>query len=527
LNKVTVDYNPYLPELKVFINERTISKFSSITAYKNMPFVEWCERFFSEIHREVNDTYELLFVGTDFEAEIIQKLAEQDFYCKSFTIADPQLNQSIFDRLAIIEKITGESNCELTVRLFSDDDLLLDAMLDILDENGTFSRESDESANCADCPLVNIDVKKVPLQDFFEQDKLSLNLVVTTQNPDDDMIERFDNYDATTFIFYIGSTSDFIGKSGNTFIYSVDADSLSDYLLKIIVGYKLCAILSEKSYQIQKDIESNRLTITDNEFDLFEKVCLTQPIYKVDIPKEFYKGRSIVPKIKECPEINDNSYYATSDHNNVIQVDGINLKAVDSGSTEIKIFKENCPEAIFTGEIKVSDAVLIDRIEIFPKYKGIREHSEDTVDITTYPENAVNKHEIKLTTSDSSIAQITEGNTISGVSCGCCDLIVTAGDIVGKAQIEVMPPLEDIICPTSVVNVTAGEQIEWKYALTPENCYERDLIKIWSSDESVAGYMGGYIIGKNPGTANISIYTPDNRIKKNCHVTVSKKKLFR
>jgi len=527
MNKVEVNFNPYLPELKVYINGRTVSKFSSITAYRNAPFIEWCESFFAEIHREVNDTYGLIFVGTEFEAEIMEWLSSKEPYCKSFETVAPSLNQSIFDRLSTIEKLSGENGNQLTVKLFSEDDSLSQAMLDILDENGTFVRDTDITALCGDCPLVNIEIKMVPFQDFIENGKQALNLIVTAQFPDDAFVDKYDDPNAPTFVFSIASNSGFWAKKGNSYIYSVDADSLSDYLLKIVTGYLLCGLLSEKSYQIQRGYESGSLVMTDDEYKALEKVCLTEPTYKATIPKELYRGRSFTVTIQECPEIADHQYRAESNDANVILTEGLHLKTVNAGEAEIKLFKEDSPDVLASQTIKVKEAALIERIEVFPQYKGIRESLEDVVEVKTFPENAVNAHEIQWSTSDPCIAIITDNKTILGVSCGRCELIISAGDVIGKAQIEVMPPLEDIVCPTSVVNLAVGEQAEWKYTLKPENCYERDLIKIWSSDEGVASYLGGYIVGKTPGTANLTVYTLDNRIKKTCHIVVSKKKLFK
>ena len=494
--------------------------------YKNAPFVEWCDHFFSEIHREVNDIYELLFVGTEFEAEIMKKLAEKDSYCKSFDVSDSLINHSIFDRLATIEKLTDENNCLLTVSLFSEDDSLAQAMFGILEESGTFVSESDKTATCSDCPLVNIVIEKASLTNFLEDGDSSLNLILTNQIPDDDFIDKYDNYDKATFVFYIGTTSFFEKKVGNVFIYSVDADSLSDYLLRIIIGYSLCGILSEKSYQMQKAYESGVLVMTDEEYALLEKICLISPIYKANIPTELYKGRSCEININECPEISECQYLLESDNNDIIKIVGMQLIAISSGTAEIKIFKEGESDVLLSGKVKVIDAILIDRIEIFPRNKSIKENMEDSVEVTIYPETAANFNEIQWSTSDPNIAYVTNTKTIFGVSCGSCELTISAGAVTGNAKIEVMPSLKDIFCPTSVVTLAVGEQVEWKYVLIPENCYERDLIKIWSSDEKVAAYMGGYIIGKSVGTANISVYTSDNQIKKNCLVTVSKKKLF-
>jgi len=292
MNKVTVDFNPYIPELKVYVNDRTVSKYSSIMTYKNMPFIKWCELFFDEIYKEVNDSYKLIFVGTEFEAEIFEKLSHEQSRCISFIYREPELNATIFERLIELEKlqdINGQD--EIMVNLLSDDESLIDAALDILDESGTFLYQTEESVICDDCPLVDFIIQK-----SFGQNKAenAINIVLAGNYPDDEMINQYDDNEPA-FIFNITSESSFSEKIGNVYIYFIDADRLSEYLMKVIVGYRLCAFLSDEAYKLQ----NNDFHLTEPEKDELVKICLTHPIYKTDLPKEMYKGRSFKLDIKE------------------------------------------------------------------------------------------------------------------------------------------------------------------------------------------------------------------------------------
>lgn len=61
MNKVSVNYDPYLPELKINVNDRRLPEYSALMKYKHCPFSEWVGVFFNEIAREVNDSYELSY----------------------------------------------------------------------------------------------------------------------------------------------------------------------------------------------------------------------------------------------------------------------------------------------------------------------------------------------------------------------------------------------------------------------------------------------------------------------------------
>jgi uncharacterized protein YjdB len=151
----------------------------------------------------------------------------------------------------------------------------------------------------------------------------------------------------------------------------------------------------------------------------------------------------------------------------------------------------------------------------------------ETLDIEVIPPNAANVHELSWEVSNSSVASVNSQGMIEGINCGVCEITVSTNEASASAYVEVQPSIKDIVCTSSYVELNVSDQREWKFEVIPENCYERDLIKIHCSDNTIATYRGGYIIGKSPGNTNITIYTPDNKISRNCRITVKRGSLFR
>lgn len=528
MNEVLVKFNPYIPELEVYINNKRLSKFSSIETFKNMPFVDWCGYLFQELYREVNDSYNLFFEGTEFESEILEVFAEKDNHCKSFNTREPQLNQSVYERLAQLANLGCNIDAEIFIDLLSNDEALANGMFEILEESELFVAQSNDVMVCDECSGIIIYIKKNIFDYEMEISKGSdLHVMILDSYPSDELLDELYDIDENVYIFCVGNDAHFIEKVDNVYIYTVDADNLSEYLMKILSGAKLSGLLSDSAYSFLKENYNELNILTEQEKTLLEQICLTRPRYKVSVPLTMYKSRNAYIEIIETPSINENEYIIKSDNPSVIEVNKKTITAIDSGSCHISIFKNGFPEIIFEQKVTVSDAVLIENIALFPKYKELGVNSTANIKISFEPSNAQNIHELEWLSDDETIATVDNTGWIQAKSCGNCNIIVKAGTVSETMQIRVLPSIEDIICKSSCVEVVSGESVDWKYTLNPENCFERDLIKICSSDENIAYYRGGRIFGKSPGTANISIYTSDCKIKKNCRVTVTKKRLFR
>ena len=149
-----------------------------------------------------------------------------------------------------------------------------------------------------------------------------------------------------------------------------------------------------------------------------------------------------------------------------------------------------------------------------------------SVELTCQPPDAVNTGDLHWHTDNESVAAVTPFGQITGIGCGTAVVTVSTPETETKLHVVVNPDIADIELSHTYLEIRAGESAVWNYMVIPEDCYQRDMIICRCSDESVASYRSGCIIGKSPGTASVSVCTPDNRIMKTCRITVTKKKLF-
>ena len=84
MNQVVVFYNPFLPELKISVNGKKLSPYSSLMSFQHQRLEKWSDCLFSELYREVNSDYEMFCVSNEFTCEWLEELANRNAHCISF-----------------------------------------------------------------------------------------------------------------------------------------------------------------------------------------------------------------------------------------------------------------------------------------------------------------------------------------------------------------------------------------------------------------------------------------------------------
>ena len=84
MNQVVVFYNPFLPELKISVNGKKLSPYSSLMSFQHQRLEKWSDCLFTELYREVNSDYEMLCVSNEFTCEWLEELAHRSSHCISF-----------------------------------------------------------------------------------------------------------------------------------------------------------------------------------------------------------------------------------------------------------------------------------------------------------------------------------------------------------------------------------------------------------------------------------------------------------
>ena len=521
MNQIVVFYNPFLPELKIAVNGKKLSPYSSLMSFQHQRLEKWSDCLFTELYREVNSDYEMLCVSTEFACEWLEELAKRNQHCVAFSSQPLPLDANVYERLDKLELLgcdDVEESIVIPIVNVSNDDGMSDAVYEVLEEQGIFEDVSPDGIIWSDCPLVTMEINP------FDADDIPYDtpVVVALCSSEDDYI-RLDT-DAPVYALVMGTETRFIRRQGSKLFFSVDPDDIGKILLWIIEEEVLCPMVSHLSYEFPAQ---SKEFLTESEKEDLELVCQASPMCHVAVPQVCDVGRAVELNAQIFHSGSEIKIRIISDSTNVIDVEDDVLLPRSAGTAEVSVFIGDDPYPVATELIKVRQRNLITDIKLFPSVLYMPVGGESELTVTIVPDDAENKDEIRWSSDDHSIATV-DFNTgiISAKACGRCSITAYTAETSKRVSLEVQPDIDDIICPCSFLELAVGEQKEWKYQIIPENAYGIDFLRIASSDKNVAEYRGGYVLGKNVGDCKIYIRNQSGSISRELKVSVRKSKKF-
>ncbi len=147
---------------------------------------------------------------------------------------------------------------------------------------------------------------------------------------------------------------------------------------------------------------------------------------------------------------------------------------------------------------------------------------------TVTPDNATNQN-ITWTSSDTSVASVSDSGVVTAISAGTATITVTTEDGGFTATCEITVEEEEIetvnvtgvILNKSSETIKVGENLSLIATVTPDNATNQNIT--WtSSNNSVATVSGGVVTAVAEGTTLITVTTEDGGYAATCSVTVEK-----
>lgn len=518
-----MNYNSYLPELKIQVNGRSLSEFSALVKYKHSPFVEWCSVFFDEIAKEVNDKYVLKFIGTQFEGDIFEKLAHEDDLCESFTFDIPEFSQDVLERLISLQGLGDiEKDTDLRIGVWSPNYEMISSFFEMLIFDNLFY-DDDGVLISEDCPLVRLIVESA--QTVTDLRKYDMAFAFFEEYPENAVVDELICLSKPIFGFFASGLTGFESKRGNVFFFNTDGEDTTDLFFNVITATLLPGALSERSYKFEQLVNARNILLTENEGDILHNICATWPQFRVIFPERMYVGRRSMVKIEGNNAYGGTTNFKIKSVQGLCEVEGTEIKAVYPGTDDLRVFNGDDPDPIATAFVKILDKKVIKEIKVFPKVIYLPEGVEDSIDITILPDDSANMDELKIEVENPDIVEIRNGR-VNGLSVGKTNICFSTPDVETNIQVVVQSHIMDIRIGVQNLSMKLGESVKWEPQPEPSDCFEKDMIRVVSSKDSVVTYRGGYLVASAQGSATIVVSSPDGSIRKECRVDVKKAGLF-
>jgi len=185
------------------------------------------------------------------------------------------------------------------------------------------------------------------------------------------------------------------------------------------------------------------------------------------------------------------------------------VRGVGGGSATITVTTN---EGGLTASANVTvNVIAVTGVTLAPATANVNIGATQQLTATVVPANASNRN-VSFSSSDSSIASVSDTGLVTGLRAGTATITVRTAD-GGRTATSVITvifvPVTGVTLAPSNVVLLAGSVLQLNATIAPANASNRDLL--WASSDSSVAIVSptGLIAGMRAGTANITVRTVD------------------
>ena len=219
--------------------------------------------------------------------------------------------------------------------------------------------------------------------------------------------------------------------------------------------------------------------------------------------------------------VHNHNYELTSDTNyhwRECKIDGCDEPIIEKEAHNDTTGNGKCDVCGASVPVRVTD------VFVNPPSIEIRVNGGRQLTATVLPSNATNG-DVVWTSSDNSIATVSETGYVTGTGVGDAVITATADGVSATCNVNVEAayvPVQSVKLDQSVVFVNVGETVNLTATVSPSNATEQGLW--WSTaiyNDEHASVSDGVVTGNKEGTATVEVYsTSNNQAKATCKVVV-------
>ena len=244
-----------------------------------------------------------------------------------------------------------------------------------------------------------------------------------------------------------------------------------------------------------------------------EPVEATGIILNVTETALFIDEQLTLTAVVEPDDTTDKTLVWTSSDENVVTVEDGVLTGIAEGDAVITVA---CGDITATCEVTVKP-VPVSVIEFDVDEISLALGTTTAIMATVGPDNATDKT-LTWTSSDETVATVSEEGVVTAVALGTATITATSGDVSATCVVTVEPVMASaVVLSETAKELTIGDTFTLTATVDPENTTDKTLV--WtSSDEEVATVVDGVVTAVAEGTATITVACGDATAT--CVVTV-------
>ena len=508
---VELQYNPYVPRLKVLINGKQPSDYSRLIQYSNEDIWQWCNEILDVIYSEIRDDFVVSFTGYKSDADLLTFAAKRCPHCLGVKQQEYVVNEPLQKRLGKINQLIKNSG------ITSYKKTVVRASFAVSDSMATYLDDiKDIDINNLFCSVLVSLRNTAPIgtneNDYFFI--ITDDIQKTAQQ-----IESYPNSTNPYFVICPGAKNELLDVSEKALFFQTTSDSMIttifECFLKIplLKAFRECAKSVPPSSSIwhQTQVVSSVEPIINVEFEL-----------PIEVGKSNKLSVSLDPPIGQPPKLEYKVQNGT-----IASCDGIHIYGQSAGETKLEIYRIGEKMPFDIKKVQVIKRNRITKLMLSESDLTIGLNDKKLINLDYAPTDADNVREITWRSSDTKVVKVDNTGRVMAVGLGECRIICTAENVSAQCVCKVKPYLREIAIETPLEDNTLQlipmQELNLKIKTTPNDSIDGKIV-VKSSDCGIVNVVGQKLLAKNKGEATITVSNATNRITKVFKVIVGKPK---
>lgn len=508
---IELQYNPYVPRLKVLINGKQPSDYSRLIQYVNEDIWQWCNEILDVIYSEIRDDFVVSFIGYKSDCDLLELASKKSPHCLGIKQQEYVVNEALQKRLGKLNQLIKNSG------ITSYKKTVIRANFIVADSMTTYLEDiKDIDINNLFCSVF-VSVRNSVILNSNENDYS----FIITDNIDKirQQIEGYLNISNPYFVICIGTKTELLEVSEKAAFIQTTSDSMITTIFECFLKIPLLKAFREclKSIPVSSTISYQTRVISS-----------VEPIVDVrfKLPIEVGKSNKINivldPPIEQLPKLEYKVQNKT-----IANCDGMYIYGQSAGETNLEIYRVGEKLPFDVKKLRVIKRNRITKLMLSENDLTMGLSDKKNIKYDYAPIDADNESEIKWTTSNNKVIKVDNAGRIVAVGLGECRIICTAENVSAQCVCRVKPYLEEIVIEIpleeNMFKMMPMEELDLRIKIIPNDSIDGKII-VNSSDYEIVNVVGCKLLAKNKGEATITVSNETKRIVKVFKVIVGKPK---
>lgn len=509
----SIEYSCYTDNMHILLNNKPISRSSTIIQYMNEPFEIWFSLLPDLMFKELGESYSVIYTGTYEEAQIFESVCKKAGHCISFKYCIPQINESIQKRLSELNNVLNKYRLADFPKIkkqavFYGSRELLEKYkwhIEQLEVRNKFCEI--EFINCFGEKTDRISKEHIAFILCSQFNKTAVHSAVSGYAHPIIVLEENENK---------------IKAEKGIIVQGFNSDNFFDVIFKFLLMFPLVECLKTVCGHIMQSCDDSGIKKD------IRRILAIKAIIEISADNKVELGSSIPIKISSgisnspIPRL-DFQYQIPG----VVECTQQRIYGRKAGVTKVLVFENGGAEAIAELELTVYNRNRITELMLTDSSVVMGKGDTYLLGMQYVPNDADNVSLIKWYSDNDPVATVSGSGEIKAVGKGKCRIFCSAEAVSNSCVVVVKeyadsldvkaPCLED-----GYIHMLPGERLELNISVTPADSFDHN-VQITSNNMLAVNVIGHTLMAVDFGEADIIVENSSGRLRKTIKVVVEKK----